>query len=215
MKKNIYILFTILSFLNIKPESYKIEKIESADLSKEYKVFAAFRSFFAHESAVVCEQSFDEEEQAYYQKLETRLFLHALLGDEVIGYISCDLISKNHVIVTQWAIEPSIFETMLIKDLLFALFQQMNNIQTLRINCPAKSRELISFFEDLGFTLVEKLSNSKNIVFEFKRSSKCKLCDLLYGHVWNQEDEEELLDESEDLIVVHPSELVMSETDYN
>ncbi len=215
MKKNIYILFVILSFLNLKAESYKIEKIESVDLSKEYKVFAAFRSYFADESAVVCEQSFDEEEQAYYQKSETRLFLHALLGDAVIGYISCDLISKNHVIVTQWAIEPSVFETMLIKDLLFAIFQQMNNIQTLRISCPTQSAELVSFFEDLGFQLVEKLSNSKNIVFEFKKSSKCKLCDLLYGNIWQVEDEEDDQEGSETGIIVSSSELAMSDVDYN
>jgi len=215
VKKNISILLVFLSFLNLQTESYKIEQIDSLDLSKEYKVFVSFRSVFANESQVVAEQSFDEQEQVYSQKLETKLFLHALLGDQVIGYISCDLISRHHVVVDQWAVDPLIFELSLVKDLLFAVFQKMNNLQTLRISCPAQSSEFVGFFQDLGFTLVEELSNSKEIVFEFKRSSKCKLCDLLYGNIWEEEEEDIDEIESEGGIVVPASELVMSDVDYN
>src|SRR3990167_9688281 len=150
MKKILMIYIFLLVFnASLRVESYRIEPVESSDLDQE----------------------------AYAQKAANKMFFHAVLGDRVIGYISCDLISEHQVIVRQWAVDPEFFNVGIVKDLLFVVFTKINKIQVLHINCPVDSPECITLFQDLGFTKVKSLSDNISVMFEFRGNSKCKLCE--------------------------------------
>jgi N-acetylglutamate synthase-like GNAT family acetyltransferase len=212
MKKKLFFLFMAVAFLNIKAGIYKIEKIESPDLSAEYRLFQEFKVSFAHESLELIGLKFCLEEKAYKASLENRIFLHALLGDRVIGYISADVISGRQIFIREWAVDPELFEAAIIKDLLFAVLAKIKKIQLIRISCPADSEELVTFFQNLGFVCLEDLSDQSEVIFEFKANTKCQLCELLYGNIWGDDFEE---DELEAIMPVPNSQMAMSDAYYN
>jgi N-acetylglutamate synthase-like GNAT family acetyltransferase len=206
--KNKLFFCMILTILNIQAETYKIENIDLVDSLKNQFSFEEINSSFPESSLDEIKFSLDSRGQ----KTDKKLSFQAFLDDRVIGYIACDVLSDRQVVVTKWALDKDLFDVAIIKDLLFALLTKMKKIQVLRISCPVGNEELAIFFQDLGFFAIEKLSDENNLVFEFRGNSKCKLCDLLYGNIWEEED---LDDDSEMGIDVEPSELVMSDIDYN
>ena len=198
----------ILTILNIQAEIYKIENIELVDSFKSQFSFEEINSLFPQVSLDEIKNSFDYS----FQKIDTKMFFQAFLDDRIIGYMICEVISDRQAVITRWALDKDLFDVAIIKDLLFAVLSKMKKIQVLRISCPVGNEELAVFFQDLGFFTVEKYSDENNLVFEFRGNSKCKLCDLLYGNIWEEED---LDNDSEMGIDVDPSELAMSDIDYN
>ena len=214
MKKILSVFCMIACCLKSFAHVYHIEKIASLDLSNERKVFIAFRSAFANESLDESEKLFNKEEQAYFENKEGRLFFHALLDDQIVGYISSNSISSSDVIISEWAIEPAVFDVGLIKELLFVVLVSLNKVQTVRIISPSSNKDLIDIFKGLGFVSLKDSLNDEHIVFEFKKSSKCKLCDLLYGSIWDDEDADDQ-DDLEGTSTVSAVNSGMSDVYYN
>ena len=133
---------------------------------------------------------FEQELLKHAQEDSDRLFIQAVFLDEVVGFMSCQIISDVRVIIHQLVIDPEKYDENLIKDFLFAILQLMPKVKEISMICPLFSVDFIDLFADLGFVPVDQELNSDLFVqFELKVHPKCAMCKILYGDdFWEDED---------------------------
>lgn len=178
-----------------------IEKVHSETLTAERDVFI---KFIAHYCNLCVSQSsdmqslnqlFDQEEQLYQAGLVETLFFHALLDEQVIGYVSCDLNENYSVSIRQLAIDPDYFDVTLIKELLFAIFTAAPKTKFVTVKCPVTCPEIQALLVDLGFVRTMQQLSAVDVVYNFyvlKVHAKCKICDVLYGpDFWETESSDQ------------------------
>ena len=204
MKQYIWYTMAVVVLMISKPTlpcDIMIEKIHSQNLAQERAMFVRFNQYFCElylqepiENARI-EAAFDIEEQAYLQASATTLFFHALLEEQVIGYISCDLMDGYKVRIRQMAIEPDFFDLTLVKELLFAIFTAAPKTKHVSVHCPVVCQEFQKLLVDLGFVKAKPSitpSDSLYEIYELKVHAKCKICDVLYGvDFWDSEPSEQ------------------------
>lgn len=198
----IKVLFFILGLnFSVFSQSLIIKPIDSADLSEERKVFEAFAKVFCGIDTKneifeeILKESFLLEEKDYADNLQTAIFFHALFEEEVVGYISCDLLPGYHIHVRQLMVNPKFFTAGLIKELLFAVFENYPKTNLITVSCLAGCFEMLEIFKGLGFTKIEPILRQSLQVcvnYELKVGSKCKICELLYPNIWEDEQTDEL-----------------------
>lgn len=136
--------------------------------------------------------SFHAESDAYEQNFTNRIFLQATLLDEVVGYISCQIDCEHEIYISQIAFDPEKYDSLMIQELLFALFQSMPKIKVISISCPAFCPELMQVLQELGFVQTDKLSSTNGVdlfvTYALKVHPKCGMCQILYGpDFWYQD----------------------------
>ncbi len=134
--------------------------------------------------------AFESEIQAHEQIDSNRLFVQVTFLDEVIGFMSCQVVSEYRVVIEQLVIDPEKYDDGLVKDFLFVLLQLMPKLKEIGIKCPLFHVNLINLFENLGFMIDQQESNIDLFVqFELKIHPKCSICQVLYGpDFWENED---------------------------
>lgn len=202
MKIKIVIFYWTLGIIsNMVAQSLVIEPIESSCLHQERRIFQNFVTVFgAVDSFDVIKQSliqklFDQEEQDYLGRQSHVLFFHALLDDQVVGYISCNLIDPNNIYVRQLAVDPEIFTTNIIKEMLLAVFENYPKTQSITIPCLAPFQEMVEFLTTFGFVKLENQQEGTICLYdlyELKIGFKCKICELLYPNLWIDDPDEEV-----------------------
>ncbi|MBI2344965.1 GNAT family N-acetyltransferase [Candidatus Dependentiae bacterium] len=198
MKIRIF-LIVFFSFNLVVTQNLIIKPIESTNLEQELILFEKFSAFFCGVSAEnrifsqVILDTFQTEEKDFLEKSPTVLFFHALFDEQVVGYISCDLLPGHYVHIRQLIVDPEIFTVGLAKELLFVIFENYPKTKLVSVSCLAGCSEMIQFFKDLGFVKSDPiLKSSLEIcsIYELKVSSKCKICELLYPNIWEDEDDD-------------------------
>jgi hypothetical protein len=127
------------------------------------------------------------------------------LDDQVIGYISCDLLDGYHVHVRQLVVDPDFFTTNIVKEMLFVVFENYPKARSITISCLDVFQEMAQFLKTLGFLKLEpKLRPSLQFcsTYELKVGFKCKICEVLYPNIWADgldEDVESKESQEEDL----------------
>jgi|GEM_PF-1643047 len=174
-----------------------IEKIHSQTLAQERAMFVRFNQYFCELflqkpiDASAVETAFDNEEQACLKASANTLFFHALLEEQVIGYISCDVMAGYKVRIRQIAIEPDFFDITLVKELLFAIFTAAPKTKHVSVRCPVVCQEFKALLLDLGFVKSQQSMNPSDALYEIYEltvHAKCKICDVLYGaDFWDAE----------------------------
>ena len=199
-KRFLFIFILILNF-SIFPQSLTIRPIEFGNLDQEKILFVKFLKVFCginSENEIfeqVVQNAFQLEEKDYLDHLPTVLFFHALFDDQVVGYISCDLLPGHHVHIRQIMVDPEIFTVGLVKELLFSIFENYSKAKIVTVSCLVGCQEMIQFFKSLGFTKIDPIlrhSLEFCMIYELKVSSKCKICELLYPNVWKNEQDDEV-----------------------
>lgn len=167
-----------------------VEKITAESLSIQKKLFMKFHEVFSglsvqNDSALqVVDEVFAQEEEAYVSISSKSMFFHALLDDQVIGYISCDVADNHNISIRQLLVDPEMFDVTLIKELLFAIFLAMPQVKNLMIYCPVGCTEMHALLLELGFGLIDTKVMNNMIsyeVYQIAIQPKCKICDVLYG----------------------------------
>lgn len=203
MNARIWILFIINFSISIVSQNLIIKPIESENLEQEKKLFEKFSQAFCgidftHETfKQVVQNAFEAEEKDYSDHLPTVLFFHALFDDQVIGYISCDLLPGYHVHIRQLVVDPEIFTVGLVKELLFAVFENYPKTKCITVSCLVGCQEMEQFFKALGFMQIQPILRASLqfcTLYELKIISKCKICELLYPNIWENEQDEEIQD---------------------
>jgi len=175
-----------------------VQKITTPTLEKERILFEKFIDSFCsvcvQQSVApkVVGEAFKDEEQAFAQEDPATLFFHALHEEDVVGYISCDLLPGYQVRIRQLAVDPLMFDAVLVKELLFAIFASVPKVRTVTLCCPTACLELATLFEDLGFVLSTSQNQSSiqlYAIYELKIHPKCKICEVLYANSWDTEDD--------------------------
>lgn len=178
-----------------------IKPIESLNLEKEKILFEKFSHFFCGIDSTntifnqLVDDTFEIEEKDYLDQAPTIVFFHALFDHQVVGYISCDLMPNYHVHIRKLVIDPEFFTIGLVKELLFAIFENYPKTRKITVSCLAGCHEIVQFFRDFGFAKMEAPLRSfleVCINFELKVSPKCKICELLYPNMWDNEQDDEL-----------------------
>lgn len=178
-----------------------VEKITSPNLERERDLFERCIDSFC----AVAEQqplaqkfvsdAFSLDEQAYEMADPATMFFHALHEDEVVGYISCDFLPGYHIRIRQFAIDPVMFDSSLVKELLFAIFTAVPKAKMVTVCFPASCPDLAAVFEEIGFVRESEMDQSSNGLFwgyELKIHPKCKICNVLYAdELWGDEDNQE------------------------
>lgn len=175
----------------------KIEAISSLNLEKERQLFVDVINTFQNNISGLSEASFLNEERKYQETLDSsmpsRLFFHALLEDQVVGYISCDIDHYHVVTIEQMFVAPEMFDVSLIKELLFAIVSAVPNFRQLYVYCLPEYRCLASALEELGMSQkgsdVYWRGDIACYQYGMTVNSKCKICDVLYADMWDQEDD--------------------------
>lgn len=134
----------------------------------------------------------DQELQAYAQHPESMVLLKATFMEETVGYVSCQKKPGYQVHVRQIAVDPEKYDTELIKELLFAIFEFMPQVKKLTIECPALCPDLSDLLQDLGFVRNDQgwAADMVGLFVEYDLivHSKCEMCKLIYGaDFWEQE----------------------------
>ncbi len=209
--KFLLISLIICNFLNIVSQNFVIKPIESLDLRQEKILFEkSLQAFFEiNASSIILKQvledTFQTEEKDYLDQTSNVLFFHALLDDQVIGYISCDLLDGYHVHIRQLVVDSEVFTTDIVKELLFVVSKNYPKATSITISCLTGFQEMTDFLKALGFLKLEpKLKPVLQFysIYELRLNSKCKICELLYPNIWTDEldeDVESKEDQEEDL----------------
>lgn len=192
VNRYVFIVF-IMAFVWSNQLSYSadfsVEAIVSESLEQEKALFFKFYSTYCHipsENAMTQRMltvAFDREQKAY-QSRSTTLFFHAMIQDQVIGYISCDVGQGYKVHVRQLIIDPDYFDAMLIKELLFAIFESIPQVKSIILQCPLGCSDIQQVLESFGFTVKSLQGDSSlslYVTYEIEVHPKCKICDVMYG----------------------------------
>ncbi len=139
------------------------------------------------------------EIQAHELDDSDRLFIQVTFLDEVIGFMSCQIVSESKVIIQQLVLDPEKYDDSLVKDFLFTMLQLMPKIKEISVACPLFSLNFIDLFESLGFEIKDQESESDLYVqLELKIHPKCAMCQVLYGRDFWESDEFEAWDQNPD-----------------
>lgn len=176
-----------------------VQKITSESLEQEKIVFEKFAESYCDvgiEQSILqkmVNDAFSNEQRAYAQSDSNVLFFHALHEDQVVGYISCDLLPNFQVLIRQLVVDPLMFDTALVKELLFAIFATAPKTKYVTVYCPVACSDLAILFEELGFVRSEEVGQATGLcrMYELKIHPKCKICDVLYADIWENEDDED------------------------
>ncbi|MCX5924174.1 MAG: hypothetical protein NTZ68_02005 [Candidatus Dependentiae bacterium] len=182
MKKRFVGLMVLLTCLplGLVGHEFDIELILSPDLRKERDLFMRSHSFADQDSDFLSDE-FDKEELAYKDQNGQTLFFHAIFMDEVIGYISFDTLADHKVHVRHLAIDKEMYEPVLIKELLFTVFQVVPQVGFITLVANLQQVDIIALLEELGFEFVDKPQGGIFGTYELFVNNKCKICDVLYG----------------------------------
>lgn len=191
----------ICNFLNIVSQNFVIKPIESLNLGQEKILFEKFTQFFLGIDASsimfkqILQDTFQAEENDYLNPMSNVLFFHALLDDQVIGYVSCDLLDSYNVHIRQLVVDPELFTTDIVKELLLIVFENYPKAKSITISCLPGFQEMADFLRNLGFVKLEaelKPSLQFYSIYELRLNSKCKICELLYPNIWTNELDEDV-----------------------
>lgn len=194
--------------------SIKFEQVFEPD-------FALYESLFFKVGYGFCENScnpavldqilnytFYQEAAAYLEDSSQRVLVHAVLFDEVIGYMSCEFMPDHQLYIHHLIIDPEMYHDLLVKDFLFLVFEIMPKVKLISISVPACCTDLINLLEDLGFVSSEQICITDQAVltdsvlyvqYDFPVSSKCAMCNVLYGpNFWEQDEDVEGMSDSDD-----------------
>lgn len=144
----------------------------------------------------ILQEAFLKEAKSYAYSVDNRIFLQATVADEIVGYLSCHIHTDNKILISQMAFDPVKYDSVLVKELLFVLFQIMPNVKLISVVCPAFCPDLINLFQELGFAQVNTtvLSDWTDLFVEYELQvhPKCAMCKILYGpDFWEQDIEDE------------------------
>lgn len=136
------------------------------------------------------QDAFQKELQAHEQDETDRMFIQMTFLDEVIGFMSCQVISEHKVVIHQLVIDPEKYDDNLVKDFLFVILQLMPKVKEVGFICPLFSVDLIDLFANLGFVpVVQEMDHDLFVHFELKVHPKCAMCQVMYGaDFWENED---------------------------
>ncbi|OGB85864.1 hypothetical protein A3J41_01145 [candidate division TM6 bacterium RIFCSPHIGHO2_12_FULL_38_8] len=150
--------------------------------------------FKKHEDLYV--QDFRYEAELSEQKSDDRIYFQATLGDELLGFMACQVVSADVVRINYLVIDPEKYDENLVKDLLFELLQVMPKVKKILAWIPASCTDLIDLFQDMGFVQTNATESIAlmDIFMDFELAvpSKCSMCQILYGpDFWEQDSEDE------------------------
>jgi hypothetical protein len=169
----------------------QIERVLVPDFSWYEPIFFKFCNMACCLSC--SQQRFDElaqaaflkEAEAYGDQVDDRIFLQATVANEIVGYISCQVVSQDQIFISQIAFDPEKYDTVLIKELLFVLFQLMPKVKLISVSCPLFCPDLINLVQELGFVQIDQTPTVDSVdlcvPYELKVHSKCAMCKILYG----------------------------------
>ncbi len=189
-------LYNTISF----SQTLVIKQIESANLAQEKIIFEKFFKDFGSINSSneilskIVQDAMQVEELDYSDPSSSAVFFHAIFNDRVIGYISCDILPGFHVHIRQLIIDSEFLNFSIIKEMIFAVFENYPKTKIISVSCFAGCQEIIQFFKSFGFVKVEPLLRSSLefcILYELKINSKCKICELLYPNIWLDQENEE------------------------
>jgi N-acetylglutamate synthase-like GNAT family acetyltransferase len=202
MKSKFLLAFLIIgNFSNIISQNFVIKPIESLNLSQEKILFEKFaQDFFGIDASnvmfnQVLQEAFQAEEKDYLDHVPEVLFFHALLDGKVIGYVSCQLLDDYHVHIRQLVVDPEVFTTDIVKELLLMVFKKSLKAKSITISCLVCFQEMIDFLKAVGFLKLEPILKpflQFCSMYELKVNSKCKICELLYPNIWTSELDEDV-----------------------
>lgn len=133
-------------------------------------------------------EAFNKDCDDYNAHSENVYFFNAIFDNKLVGYISFEVQENRAVNIRQIAIDPEMYDDSLVKELLFALFQDIPQVRYITCALRTPHKEVMSVFYELGFSLV---GDQFPFVFELVVSNKCKICEVLYGvDFWNDGDAE-------------------------
>ena len=199
MKQYAYIMIALISMNLHTMQSFTVEPIESVNLYEHRELYQRFIQHYCSLcpcdifSSQAIEHQFDQEEIDYQYHNPTTLFFHAKIQDTVIGYISCDIASNNMIMIRQIVFDPTMFDAILVKELLFAIFSQFPQTKKITLHCLATCDDLKDLLGDIGFSQVKPASlDDIYYQYELHLSSKCKVCEVLYNKdFWLQPSDED------------------------
>ncbi|MBP6892758.1 hypothetical protein KBB68_04240 [Candidatus Babeliales bacterium] len=136
------------------------------------------------------QDAFQKEFEAHEQDETDRMFIQMTFLDEVIGFMSCQVISECKVVIHQLVIDPEKYDDNLVKDFLFVILQLMPKVKEIEFACPLFSVDFIDLFQNFGFMPVDQqLSDDLFVHFELQVHPKCAMCQVMYGSdFWENED---------------------------
>jgi hypothetical protein len=206
IKKYIYVLIALASMVLDAGIGFTVESIASVDLHEHRELYQKFIQYYC--SLCPCdmllsqdiERQFDQEEIDYQYHNPMTLFFHAKVQDVIIGYISCNIVSKNQILIRQLVFDPNMFDTVLIKELLFAIFEKFPQTKKITLQCLVTCDDLNDLLLDVGFSQIKPASiDNMYYQYELYLTSKCGICKILYGEdYWNQPFEQDQDDGYED-----------------
>jgi hypothetical protein len=155
------------------------------------------------------ETEFDQEAAKYKNASDDQIFLQAVLDDEVVGYVSCQITPDLRININQLAFDMAKFDYNLAKDFLFALFEIMPQVSRINVKIPALNQDLIDLFEGLGFVNNDQLVSGLFVDYGLDVPEKCAICQVLYGpNFWEEDlDDDQVPSWLEDVNVAPDQEL--------
>ncbi|MBP9764988.1 hypothetical protein KBD08_01495 [Candidatus Babeliales bacterium] len=186
----------------ILPSDFCVEKIKSSDLRQEQDLFVRFYTHYCGASDEIGKAValFEQEKTAYIQAHPAHLFFHATIENDVVGYISCTMCPGYEVIIKQLAVDPDLYDSVLVKELLFAIFSMLPKTKYVSMRCPKACLDMCALLQDLGFKQVSREQSKQVDIFveyELYVNPKCKICDVLYGdNFWDFDEEQDYIDDA-------------------
>lgn len=186
-----YILLTVLMNV-LNAQEISIERVINPTASFYQPLFLKFGQ---NVCSACCDQQtlqsllideFNSDMNSYQNNAQDRLFLQALLDDEIVGYLSCQVISDQQVQIHQLIMNLEKYDSDLVKELLFAVFASMPKIKELSIQVLTQCSDLVELLEYFGFEKNDNLNEAVAAIklfseFKLHVHPKCKMCEILYG----------------------------------
>ncbi|HSW76646.1 MAG TPA: hypothetical protein VLG50_06360 [Candidatus Saccharimonadales bacterium] len=182
MKKICILLAFLISMsLGLVAYEFQVQPITSADLSQERDLFMKFHGIVSENSEFLS-QEFDQEEHIYKNPNSQSLFYHAIYQGFVVGYISFEVGPNYTVFIRQLAIDLEMGEPIvLIRELLYTIFQAVPQVSLIALVANLEREDIVNALEELGFEHEENIQERTFGTYGLFVTTKCKICDVLYG----------------------------------
>lgn len=203
--KIIYGLLFLIIFGSIEAleQDLEFKQITSETLYRERKLCENFLSRKFYPSDYLFQRGieiFNAEEMRYLSQDSSLRFMHVIINDQVVAYISFSLLSDNQVDIQTCFVDNEHCNKTFIKVMFYLLSIMNDSVQTITINSSFAILFLNNVIDKFDFfqkytdetqTFEDVTALEQDVKYFLKKQSKCKICGVLYDFNWNDGDEED------------------------